>query len=388
MVIWKVLTKGMENMPLDEFKHGSDLHILKNIAELLNEESDLSQMMKGVLKKLLQITGFTTGWIFFIDEDDRTHTLAAAENLPAALTYCHCQPMINGSCWCVNKLQKGLLKKASNIMECKRIEDAIDGNLGETDGITHHATVPLQSGKEIFGLLNVASPNKKEFSSRELALLESVALQIGSSIKRIKLTKKEKEVALIQERNRLARDLHDSVNQLLFSLTLTARGGEEMTEDRDIKETFSTIGELSQAALTEMRALIWQLRPKGLEVGLLEAIKGYGEMLGLTVSTELEGVICLPSRLEEALWRVGQEALNNCKKHSGQEKVKIFVASKEKEIQLIIQDQGCGFDYIEETGLFSLGLQSMKERTTALNGTFKLESSIGEGTKIHVTMPY
>ncbi|WP_433748506.1 GAF domain-containing sensor histidine kinase [Falsibacillus pallidus] len=375
-------------MAIDEIKHSSDLHILKNIAELLNEETDLSQMMKGVLKKLLQITGFTTGWIFFIDEEDKSHTLAAAENLPAALTYCQCQPMKKGSCWCVDKLQNGRLKKASNIMECKRIEEATINELGETNGITHHATVPLQSGKEVFGLLNVASPNKKEFSSRELALLESVALQIGSAIKRVKLTKKEQEMALVQERNRLARDLHDSVNQLLFSLTLTARGGEAMTNDQDIKETFSMIGELSQSALTEMRALIWQLRPKGLEIGLLEAIKGYGEMLGLQVSTQLNGVLCLPSKLEEALWRIGQEALNNCKKHSGQDFVRISLEASEKQIILEITDEGCGFDFDEEKGLFSIGLQSMKERTENLQGTFKINSRLGEGTNIKVVLPY
>ena len=126
---------------------------------------------------------------------------------------------------------------------------------------------------ESFGLLNVAAPNKTHFSTDELALLESVAFQIGSAIKRILLTKKEQEVALIGERNRLARDLHDSVNQLLFSLTLTARGGAEMTGDEEIKDTFKTIQGLAQEALSEMRALIWQLRPHGLEHGVVEALK-------------------------------------------------------------------------------------------------------------------
>ncbi|RLQ97372.1 GAF domain-containing sensor histidine kinase [Falsibacillus albus] len=375
-------------MSLEEIKHQSDLHILKSIAELLNEETDLAPMLKGVLKKLLQITGFTTGWIFFIDGEQGAHSMVAAENLPAALTYCQCQPMKKGSCWCVDKLQKGKLTKASNIIECKRIEDAIEHEWGETEGITHHATVPLQSGKETFGLLNVASPHKKQFTSNELALLESVALQIGSAIKRMKLTKKEQEVALMQERNRLARDLHDSVNQLLFSLTLTARGGASLTEDPDIKDTFSMIGELAQEALTEMRALIWQLRPKGLEVGLLEAIKGYGEMLGLKVHTKLTGVMCLPSKIEEALWRICQEALNNCKKHSGQNEVFIQMKVSEKSFEMNIEDKGCGFDFEKGRTLYSVGLQSMKERTEALSGTFRFESKLGSGTKITVTMPY
>src|SRR5690606_24723303 len=114
------------------------------------------------------------------------------------------------------------LEKASNIIACQRIENAMASAAEDSGGITHHATVPLQSGDERFGLLNIAAPDTQRFSKEELALLESVAFQIGSAIKRILLTKQEQELALVKERNRLARDLHDSVNQLLFSVTLTA----------------------------------------------------------------------------------------------------------------------------------------------------------------------
>ena len=124
-------------------------------------------------------------------------------------------------------------------------------------------------------------------------------------------------MALVKERNRLARDLHDSVNQLLFSVTLTARAGIEMTDDCEVKETFKEIQHLTQDALTEMRALIWQLRPKGLENGLLEAMKVYAEMLGLKLHVTVSGVLQFPSRIEETLFRVAQEALNNVRRHAG-----------------------------------------------------------------------
>src|SRR5690606_28022037 len=204
-----------------------------------------------------------------------------------------------------------------NIIACQRIENAMPAKARKQGSITHHATVPLQSGKEKFGLLNIAAPNTVRFSKDELALLESVAFQIGSAIKRIGLTKQEQELALVQERNRLARDLHDSVNQLLFSVTLTARGGSEMSDEPDVQETFRDIQHLTQEALNEMRALIWQLRPKGLESGLLEAVNAYAEMLGLSLETKVTGILQLPSRTEETLFRIAQEALNNIRKHSG-----------------------------------------------------------------------
>lgn len=241
---------------------------------------------------------------------------------------------------------------------------------------------------EKFGLLNVASPNTIRFSDDELALLESVAFQIGSAIKRIMLTKQEQEMALVQERNRLARDLHDSVNQLLFSVTLTSRAGVEMSDEPLVKETFKEIQSLTQEALTEMRALIWQLRPKGLETGLLEAIKGYAEMLGITMNVRVSGVIQFPSKIEEALFRITQEALNNIRKHSGSMKAQMIIRVTHSDILLVIKDDGRGFAVDSFVTLPSMGLQSMRDRTEALGGTIDWVSDIGKGTEILIRLPY
>ncbi|TMU88435.1 GAF domain-containing sensor histidine kinase [Bacillus sp. BHET2] len=365
----------------------SNIGLLKEIAELLNNETELSSMLSGAVKKLIRGTSFTTGWIFFIEKEG-SHELVSYENLPKSLSDRKCELMKEGGCWCVNRFRNGKLTKASNIIECQRIEQAIEENRGETDDITYHATVPLQSGQESFGLLNVAAPHKTHFSADELALLESVAFQIGSAIKRIMLTKKEQEIALIGERNRLARDLHDSVNQLLFSLTLTARGGAEIAGGEEMKETFKTIQCLAQEALSEMRALIWQLRPNGLEHGVVEAVKGYSEMLGLHLEAKVEGIISLSSKIEEVLWRVSQEALNNCKKHSGEKNIFYTLINESKSIHLLIEDRGYGFQYDKQQPLPSLGIQSMRERVKSIGGELTIDSQLGKGTSISVRIPY
>lgn len=367
--------------------HLTELQILKEIAELLNRGTDIYAVLEEVLKKLLHVTGLQTGWIFLIDQSGRIE-LAAKENLPPALSEQAYKPMSRGSCWCLNRYNNGRLDKATNIIECKRLEDAIERNSSDTCGLTHHATVPLKAGTEKFGLLNVGSPYKKKFNFEELALLESIALQIGTALKRITLTQKEQEIALTAERNRLARDLHDSVNQLLFSLSLTARGGKEMAKDEDVKETFVYIQDLAQEALGEMRALIWQLRPRGLEKGIISALTSYGEMLGLKVEVKVNGVIHLPGKIEEGIWRIGQEALANCKRHSGQSVIHLLIQAGENQITLSFKDYGCGFRYDRTKELPSLGLKSMQERTEALNGTFLIKSNPGEGTIIKVTIPF
>jgi two-component system, NarL family, sensor kinase len=366
----------------------SNVILLKEIAELLNEETDLKKMLDGAVQKLLQGSTFETAWIFFIDERGK-HRLVTEANLPEELADNDCRHLQKGGCWCVSRYHNGELKKASNIIECQRIEkSAMVENAGSHGGITHHATVPLQSGEEKFGLLNIAAPNTVRFSQDELALLESVAFQIGSAIKRILLTRQEQELALVKERNRLARDLHDSVNQLLFSVTLTARGGIEMTEEPNVRETFQDIQHLTQEALNEMRALIWQLRPKGLESGLLDAIKVYGEMLGLTMEIKVTGVIQLPSKTEETLFRIAQEALNNVRKHAGVTEVQLYVTVAPSDVMMVLKDEGRGFVFDENLMLPSIGIQSMRDRAKAEGGTVDWSSEIGSGTEILVRIPY
>ena len=364
-----------------------NVRLLKEIAELINEETEIEAMLTGALRKFLKGTNFETGWIFFID-DRAKQQLIVSENLPEALAHNGCCHLKKGGCWCVTRYHNEKLEKASNIIECKRIESAIATERGDNGGITHHATVPLQSGWERFGLLNVASPNTVTYSKGELALLESLAFQVGSAIKRIALTKQERELALLQERNRLAKDLHDSVNQLLFSVTLTARGGIEMVEQAEIKETFKEIQHLSQEALNEMRALILQLRPSGLESGLLEGVKGYAEMLGLSVNSYVSGVLNVPSGVEEALFRISQEALNNVRKHAGVTSVELFLNVTRTDVLLVIKDEGQGFLMDHRVQLPSMGLQSMKERAGFAGGSVEWDSEIGRGTEILVRIPY
>ena len=380
------ITGRLDGGVIMQSKELSNIELLKEIAELINEETDMEQMLQGALRKLLEGTIFETGWIFFINEKGKQE-LIAHENLPKSLEKNDCRHLQKGGCWCVSRYRNGELQKASNIIECQRIENAHKKDVND-EGITHHATVPLQSGQERFGLLNVATANTVRFEEGELALLESVAFQIGSAIKRILLTKQEQQVALVQERNRLARDLHDSVNQLLFAVTLTARGGVEMTDQVEVKDTFKEIQYLTQEALTEMRALIWQLRPKGLETGIIEGLKGYGDILGLSLSIKVKGVIQLPAKVEETLFRITQEALNNIRKHSGVVKAEIYMTVTTTDVLLVVKDEGCGFHMKDLKSLPSIGLQSMKDRANSIGGTVDWVTEVNKGTEILVRLPY
>ncbi|WP_341776306.1 GAF domain-containing sensor histidine kinase [Staphylococcus hyicus] len=360
------------------------LALLKEIAEFLNEETELESMLHGALKSLIQGSDFTTGWVFFID-DKGTHTLEAEYQLPRALTSHDCKYMSEGSCWCVQSYHNKKLTKASNIINCSRINLASQEFIDDTEDITHHATVPLRSGNEQFGLLNVATPHTTHYSDEDLELLESVAFQIGSAIKRIFLTDQEKEAALINERNRLARDLHDSVNQMLFSLKLTAHAAGQMSKEATSKKAFYQIEQTSQNAVNEMRALIWQLKPAGLEQGLVHAIKQYAQLIHIDVDIKVHGLIDLDRKVEIHTYRMIQEVMNNSKKHADVTIVYVDLNQDGERLVVQIYDEGKGFDLQDVTDNGQHGLSHIRQRVALLNGRLTIEAN--QGVKINIEIP-
>lgn len=363
------------------------LKTLKEIAETLNEGNDLKGTLDAVLKKLLHLTGLKTAWIFLIDEKGGFEMTASA-SLPEALLYDRKRLMCEGDCYCLYQYRDGRLDRAANMIHCKRIDTAIEMNTGDPEGITQHATVPLRDQNKRFGLLNVAAPGKLDFDKEELALLEAVALQIGTAIKRMRLAENEQRNALLTERNRLAQDLHDSVNQMLFSVSLTAKAAGEMAADSEVREMLEFIQNLSHEALHEMRALIWQLRPQGLEEGVAAAIEKYADVIGLNIKLTLSGVLRLSQAEEELMWRLSQEALANCKKHAEAELAHVRISLSSSAIMLEIEDDGKGFKYDPASNIPTLGLKGMKERTEQAGGSFEIRSEIGKGTTVRIVLPY
>lgn len=365
----------------------NDLTALKVIAETLNCSNDLHEMLQSVLEKLLDVTGLATGWIFLVDTKP-DYTFVADYHLPPALSWENKKPMCDGSCSCLNQYWNGQLKQPVNMIECQRLESAKKHNWGDRWGLTHHATVPLTAGGERFGILNVAAPGKDHFNEEELTLLQSVAYQIGTAVKRIRLSQQQQELVLIEERNRLTRDLHDSVNQKLFSLSLTARGAKAVMDDTVLlEESLDQIQTLSKDALKEMRSLIWQLRPAGVEEGVITTLRKYGKHLGLSVSDDVEGVCELPRAIEETLWRIGQEALNNVKKHAGTDHVDIAMKVSRTKVTMSVIDGGRGCDIDKARDKDSYGLTSMKERAGLFDGLLTVKSQPQQGTKVTVSFP-
>jgi PAS domain S-box-containing protein len=201
------------------------------------------------------------------------------------------------------------------------------------------------------------------------------------------------ELAAGEERAHLARELHDSVTQALFSMTLVSRSI-EMLLDRDpqaARAQLAQLRDLQREALAEMRALIFELRPGNLEQdGLTRALKTHTAALqgriGLPVVVESTVDERLPLPIEEVLYRIAQEALHNVVKHANAQQVRVEIGRVANGVRLRITDDGRGFDPAKvPTG--HLGLAGMQARATKIDARFACRSVPGEGTTIEVTVP-
>ncbi len=229
-----------------------------------------------------------------------------------------------------------------------------------------------------------------------------MAEQISSQMKELKmladknaqLAEEARGLAQLEERNRLARDLHDAIKQQLFGLSLTAGSLQPLiSKDPELaRERLQQLSELTQTILEEMDSIIQQLRPasledKGLVTALKELTNQWSEQTKVQIEFEVSGERELPINIEQALYRITQEALNNIARHAKAQHVRIDLNYDLKNVQLKITDDGRGFDPKASHSLQSLGLGSMKERATEVNGQLNIDSQFERGTIITATIP-
>lgn len=252
--------------------------------------------------------------------------------------------------------------------------------------------VLLRGRERVLGLLSVQSYDLATYTDDDLELLELLAAHASIALENTWLHQQAQTAAALEERNRLARDLHDSVTQSLYSLTLLAEGWRRLAQRgrlTDVDSALAELGEIAQQSLKEMRLLIYELRPPVLEqAGLLGALHqrlgAVERRAGIEARLIAEELIKLPLQVEQGLYRITQEALNNALKHAKATTVTVFVRASNKWIEVEIADNGCGFEPERLNGQSGLGLISMRERAEQLGGELAIESKLGEGTTIKV----
>jgi signal transduction histidine kinase len=241
--------------------------------------------------------------------------------------------------------------------------------------------------------VSINQDQPQAYTYRHITLAMAIANQAAIAIENARLYEQGQMLAVLEERQRLARELHDSVSQALYGIGMGASTARELLE-RDPAQASAPLDyviSLTEAGLAEMRALIFELRPDSLEKeGLAAALRKQAEALrarhNLDVQTEFCDEPALPFDTKEALYRIAQEGLNNVIKHARATQVAIRLDDCDDKLTLEIQDNGLGFDPQREYP-GHLGLKTMQERAARLEGTLEIESAPGQGTLLRATIP-
>ena len=256
------------------------------------------------------------------------------------------------------------------------------------DGVQAWMWVPLAVKGRVIGGIGVAHARRDYFSKHHADLALTVANQAAATLTNAELHKNAQSLAVLQERQRLAQNLHDAVNQSLFSAGLIAEVLPRLWErDQDQARQFlEDLRRLTRGAMAEMRALLAELRPSTLtdaELGDLLVLLGNGftGRTNIPAHVTAEGHGILPAEVQVAIYRICQEALNNVAKHAGASAVEISLKHEGNGIELRIQDNGCGFDPGEAiSGHY--GLSMMRERAEAVRAVLSIISEPGRGTEL------
>ncbi|MGD0701721.1 MAG: GAF domain-containing sensor histidine kinase [Trebonia sp.] len=256
--------------------------------------------------------------------------------------------------------------------------------------LTGFLGVPVKNGEEVLGIIFVANKGSGEFTARDEELLTLFAAHAAIALTNARLYERSREVSVLEERARLARELHDAVTQRLFSIRLHARAAQLLVGKEPARAVaeLGAIAELGAQAHGELRAVIDGLAPPELD-GLAESLRRYAQLAGRAHGIEVRLTVAdlpeLDPRVQAAAFRVAQEALHNALRHSGAGEVSLTLSRARGRVVLEVTDDGTGFD--PELAPPGLGLASMRERAGAVGGTLRVSSAPGKGTRVRLAVP-
>ncbi|HKE98454.1 MAG TPA: GAF domain-containing sensor histidine kinase [Actinomycetes bacterium] len=256
--------------------------------------------------------------------------------------------------------------------------------------------VPIVSKGDVVGAVYLTEKQGAPgFSEADQGRIELLAAHAAIAIEHARLYELSRELSVAEERNRLARELHDSMNQTLFSLVLTAEvAAAAVRTDPSLAETqLKIVKELARSTMAELRAVIQGLRPPALEAdGLAETLRKHVDVLRRVhradIRLQVHGERRLQADRERELFRIAQEALHNALRHADAETVGVELTIGQAVVRVVVSDDGKGFDPAAR-GLRArrLGLTTMRERARALGGSLQIRSAPGAGTTVRVEVP-
>jgi len=364
-----------------------ELATLNAIAAQASQSLDLDTILKNALAEILEAMNMSSGQAFRLDADTQILVSIAHQGYSDQFAQNTARLPLHASLVCAAAEQgEPIARRLAGYPQ-----DAL-GMLLEEEGMQLVLCIPLIAQSRTVGAINLSSPCWREVTPEESSLLASIGHQIGVAVDNAQLYDQAQQLAVMKERNRLARDLHDSVTQALYGVTLYAEAATRQLlsgETEMVVDHLCEIRATAQESLREMRLLIFELRlpalrSEGLAAALQARLEAVEARAGLDTLLQVDGDLKLAPEVEEGLYRIAQEALNNTLRHARASGISVVLHRNDKAMTMHIEDDGVGFDLDEARVQGGFGLKGMEERVARLGGKLHIQSGPGEGTRIKV----
>lgn len=351
-----------------------ELDALQRISRLLAEQNDLPAALDEACREIEALFGAVSADIRLLPDVDEAAPAPALTLLGSTDT--------RGAC--------SLSREESAADQALAGGQPVTVAAG-TDDTCHVLAAPMVAASRTIGVLTIGREREHgAFTERALTVAQPVADALAAAVANQRLHEREKQQAADQERQRLARDLHDAVTQSIYAANLIAGALPAIwrSSPEDGMHNLATLQRLVRAALAEMRTLLFELRPTTLDETsletllqrLAEALEGHSEIdVEISVAPDLD----LPRAVRLVFYRITQEALSNVGKYAGAGEVSISVTGDDSGAKLIVRDDGKGFDPAR-TRPDSMGLRIMRERSEEIGATVGIASAPGRGTTVTV----
>ena len=255
--------------------------------------------------------------------------------------------------------------------------------------------VPLLFGKKVIGTLTVRDARRDRFSREEIILAQALARHVSLALQLIRLAEEGQHSALLQERNRVAREMHDTLGQSFTGILVQLEAAEDvLTENPQVaRGHLKKARDLARESLAEARRSVWALRPRALEDGdLASALRNLAHQMTagkqIKVDFSMRGTVRpLSPETEVHLLRIGQEALTNALRHAQASRVWIELAFNRRRVQLSVQDNGHGFNVPSDSKDGGFGHLSLHERAEQIGARITVNSEPGSGTRVVAVVP-
>jgi nitrate/nitrite-specific signal transduction histidine kinase len=368
----------------------SESESLQRIAKGLLQRIGLDEVLQIICAEAMQLTGATGSAVLLLEEDGWLRVTKSA----GSPTYSLNRLPVSGS-FAGRAFQTGDHVWV-NLQDSEPDDEDAQQLQGYPwiKGLVSLLVVPLKVDTKVIGILNILN-KPGELTQEDMRIIDLFADQAAIIIEHVRLQYQAEQLAVLEERQRLARELHDSVTQALYSVTLyadAARMAFSAQKWDALERNLQEVRNMAREAMYDMRLLVFELRPFMLETeGLASALRtrlaAVEGRSGLKTEVLVEGERRLPIKFEEELYRIAQEGLNNVVKHAEATQVQIQLKYDENTVSLEVMDDGKGFEPEAATQSGGFGLQGIKERVQQLGGTMKIESVPLKGTRLRVRIP-